>query len=231
MNNTLFQPGCPWYDLHLNHPPNVDWCEEKLCSFIVTPFNTWTNLAFILVGFLMWRRTRNSENDVLRFFSTAAVLVGFSSLIYHATLNYFTQVFDFFGMYLFTTIMLMANLRRTGKWPTGKAGSRLFWIWVFSLTTVTSLSFLIHIPSQIYVLFLVIAIVVTELKQTAKHRKYFWASCLCMLSAGIISALDAARVLCFPENHWFQGHGVWHLITATALWFAFLHTENEMNVR
>ena len=50
MTTPVFGPGCPWFDLHARFPPNIDWCEEKLCAVIVTPFNSWTNLAYLMVA-------------------------------------------------------------------------------------------------------------------------------------------------------------------------------------
>jgi len=220
-------PGCPWYDLHAKYPPNVNWCEEKICSIILTPFNTWTNLAYVLVGLWIWKKTRNSTNSVHRLFSSAAILVGVTSFVYHMSLNAFTQVFDFFGMYLFCVLMLMSNLSRMNRWPTdqnGKKGLQYFWFSVLALTAITYLSVLIHFPVQLYVLGLIIAIVYTELIQKVKSRRYFWLSLAAMIFGAIISALDVTHILCWPENHWFQGHGIWHIVTAVALYFAFLHS-------
>ena len=36
-------PGCPWSGFT---PPNVDWCEEELCAWVVNPADTWSNLAY-----------------------------------------------------------------------------------------------------------------------------------------------------------------------------------------
>jgi hypothetical protein len=220
-----FLPGCPWFDLHANHPPNIDWCEEKLCSWIVTPFNTWTNLGYMLIGLFIWNQMRKSQSRVLRFFGPAMFIVGLSSLIYHASLNFYTQIFDFFGMYTFCVLLIMFNLSRVKKWPEPPKAFRWFWIWTIVLTIVTTVCLMIsiHFPIQIFVFGCIIAILVTELKATAPSRKYFWLTLVSIFSAAVFSALDASRVLCNPENHLFQGHGVWHILGAVALFFSFKH--------
>ena len=48
-------PGCPWSGWA---PPNVQWCEENLCALVTAPANTWSNLAYIVVGLVMWAAAR-----------------------------------------------------------------------------------------------------------------------------------------------------------------------------
>ena len=35
------------------------------------------------------------------------------------------------------------------------------------------------------------------------------------------SVADATRVWCDPGNHWFNGHALWHLLTALVLYLLF----------
>ena len=118
-----------------------------------------------------------------------------------------------------------------GRWATGSKGFRHFWIAVVATTLLTCLSVLIHFPIQLYVIVLIIAIIRTELIQKVAKRKYFWWSLIFLGTATVLSALDLSRVLCWPENHWFQGHGMWHIINATALYFAFLHAKQEFDLQ
>ena len=50
-------PGCPWSGFT---PPNVDWCEEELCAWIVNPADTWSNLAYVVLGLFMWWAARHA---------------------------------------------------------------------------------------------------------------------------------------------------------------------------
>ena len=221
--SAAFGPGCPWYELHQRFPPNIDWCEEKLCALVVTPFNSWTNLAYLLVAVLMWTTARHSENATLRLFAPATALTGITSFAYHQSLNVFSQVLDFFGMYAFCVLLLMANLHRMRQWPADARGLQLYGLTVVALTSLTAISFMIGIPAQAYVALLIVLIIWSELVQKAASRRYFWLSMLAMGIAAVLSALDLARVWCTAANHWFQPHGVWHIVTALAIYLAFLH--------
>jgi hypothetical protein len=43
-----------------------------------------------------------------------------------------------------------------------------------------------------------------------------------MAVAVAFSLADLSRVWCDPSNHWLQGHSVWHLLTALALYTLFM---------
>jgi len=219
-----FGPGCPWYDLHLRFPPNIDWCEEKLCSLVVTPFNTWTNLAYLLVAMLMWLGARNTSSPSLRLFAPATAVTGITSFMYHQSLNVFSQMLDFVGMYAFCVLLLMANMQRMHSWAQGRRGVIHYGLAVTALTGLTAASFMLGIPAQAIVAVLILLIIRSELAQNAASRGYFWLSILAMTAASALSALDLTRVVCQASNHWFQPHGVWHIVTALAIYLAFLHT-------
>ena len=222
-SSSAFGPGCLWYDLHRRFPPNIDWCEEKLCALVVTPFNSWTNLAYLIAAGLMWAGARHTRDTTLRLFAPATALTGITSFAYHQSLNAFSQVLDFFGMYTFCVLLLMANLTRMRKWPAGALGMQRYGLSVAALTGLTAVSFTVGIPAQTYVALLIVLIIWSELVQSAASRRYFWLSVLAMAVAAGFSALDLARVWCTAANHWFQPHGVWHIITALAIYLAFIH--------
>ncbi len=219
----VFGPGCPWFDLHARFPPNIDWCEEKLCAVVLTPFNSWTNLAYLIAAAMMWAGARRATEPALRLFGPATAVTGLASFAYHLSLNMFSQLLDFFGMYAFCILLLMANLRRLNRWPQGKRGQVRYWMAVTSMTALTALSFWVGIAAQLYIGLLIVLIIVTELAQQTRERHFFWSSVLVMVVASVLSALDLTRTVCDAANHWLQLHGLWHLLTAIAIYLAFLH--------
>ena len=218
-----FQAGCPWFDLYTKFPPNVEWCEEKLCSWIVTPNNTFTNLAYMLIGFFIWRQMKDAKSAILRFFGPIVVMVGVTSFVFHMSLNFFTQVFDYIGMYAFCVLLIMCNLARLNCWPKPPKAFVAFWLSIVGLTALTILMYFVHLPYQAVVLLLIFVIIGTELKAKASTRYYFWAAVGCLFVAVNFSGLDHERILCTPENHYFQGHGFWHVLGSISLWCSYQH--------
>jgi hypothetical protein len=64
--------------------------------------------------------------------------------------------------------------------------------------------------------------------QRPQSRRYFWASVLAMALASVLSFLDLTRTICEAANHWLQLHGLWHLLTAAAIYLAFMHIRLDL---
>ncbi len=227
MATAAFAPGCPWHDLHARFPPNIDWCEAKLCTLIVTPFNSWTNLAYLFAAALMWALARRADAVAVRLFAPATAITGVSSFVYHQSLNAFTQLLDFFGMYACCVLLLMANLQRMRRWPDGTRGQAWYWRSVAALTALTGVSFWLGVAAQAYVGVLIVWVIATELAQPAQSRRWFWSAIGVLGVASVLSALDLTRTICNADNHWLQLHGLWHVLTAGSIVLAFLHIRQE----
>jgi len=96
------------------HPYFFRRCESHLCSIIVAPANTWSNLAFIFFGAQMIKRSHNLNSRTLSMFGPASIMTGVTSLLYHASYTWFFQVFDFVGMFCFLFVIISLNSRRLG---------------------------------------------------------------------------------------------------------------------
>jgi hypothetical protein len=215
-------PGCPWEPLSSFWLPNVRWCETQLCSWVVEPANTWSNLAYVLAGVaLWWIGTRRGERT-LRIFGLAEIVVGISSLVYHMSFSGVLQVLDFVGMYVFTNLLIGLNLVRLGTLP-----RRLFWpVYVLSVAAFTVLTVALRFtsfPIQGVVFVLILAIIATELMQrpaAGLDRRFFHASLATLVVAAVFSAADVTRVFCDPDDHFVQGHAIWHVLGSISLVFA-----------
>ncbi len=223
----VLNPQCPWYDLKAIRLPNVKWCEQQLCGWIEEPANTWSNLAFVILGIVMLRLARGLNSRALRFYGPASIIVGLSSGIYHASNNFIMQVFDFFGMYVFCYLLILINIQRMGK-EVIKNSFSLYWTLVLATTAGTVAADFAHIPIQGVVLVLIVAIVGTEFRVKAiTKRPYkmrnFFISAAFMFTAAIFSFLDHKRIMCDPTDHMIQGHAIWHTLSAIGLFFSFQH--------
>jgi len=217
--------GCPWSGWT---PPNVNWCEEELCSWVVNPADTWSNLAFIVLGVVMWLQARQHPTGVLRLFGPISVTVGAFSFAYHASYTYFLQFFDFAGMFLFCFTVITANALRLGwvrlqhMWPVLLTGVAVFsaGVPILGLTTV---------PIQSLVALLITVIIGQEVAVARREpdgapprRKLFYLALGFLAVAAAFSLADVTRTWCDPRDHILQGHAIWHLLSALALYTLYL---------
>ncbi len=222
----LLDPSCPWVPLReWGGLPNVKWCEQTLCAVVAEPANTWSNLAFFVGAVFLWKVNRAETSKTLRFWTTAAIWVGLTSLVYHATVAFVTQVFDFFGMYFYFVLLVLLNLVRLGKLEK----DRLFvvlWPAIAFFTGITVIVAKVALPVQGIIVFLLGCVLVTEFLATRKEpcgHGWFYASLAFIFVAATFSASDASRRWCDPADHLFQGHAIWHCLAAVSLCLSLLH--------
>lgn len=222
----LTNPECPWTPLReLGGLPNVKWCEDTLCSWVSEPANTWSNLAFLVTAAVLFVATRKETSRTERFWPVATFWVGVSSLVYHASVTFLLQVFDFFGMYMFFCLVILLNLIRLGA-VAKQALFKVLWLGVGALTVVTVVVAKVGLPVQGIVALLLLAGITTEVLATRRHRnpvRWFLAAVAFIGVAAVFSASDVSRRWCDPSDHVFQGHAIWHVFNAVGIGLAWAH--------
>ena len=211
-------PGCPWSGFT---PPNVDWCEEELCALIVNPADTWSNLAYVVLGIFMWQSVRRTGRSDLRLFGPASVAVGVFSFAYHASYTWLLQFFDFVGMFLFCFLVIARNASRLG-WIEPRREARFFALGVAGSSALVPLLFELGIAIQLTVA----VCIAVALGQEAWLRRGSPGAALpraypiglaLLAAAALCSALDVTRLACDPTDHILQGHAAWHVLSALSL--------------
>ena len=217
-------PGCPWEPLSSFWLPNVRWCEAQLCSIVVEPANTWSNLGYVFAGLALLALGRRRGDRTLRVFGAAEIVVGVASFVYHMSYTGVLQVLDFLGMYVFTNLLIALNLLRLG-WLSRERFGPAYATSVVALTALTVALRFTPFPIQGLVFGAILAIVATELLQRAPgiDRRFFWASLATLTVAAVFSAADVTGAFCEPENHFVQGHAIWHVLGAASLVLAAFH--------
>ena len=211
-------------------PPNLKWCEERLCAWANEPANTWSNLGYLLVAVLIYRRSARENSPLGRAFGVVVFLMGLFSLVFHATNNYLTQVFDFLGMFLYVFLIVCLNAFRLG-WVKRESVIPLYLGLVIGATLVLQACRALGLPYQGLIAVAALAIVVTEALNQKRARaagrpldtRAFWAAAAVFAAAEALSLADAARLLCDPRNHWLQGHAAWHVLGAAGVWLSFAY--------
>ena len=214
----------PWYSWAKIAPPNVDWCETNLSGYISEPANTWSNLFYLVLTILLIKESQKIKNIELKKIVPAIFLMGLFSFIYHASFNFFTQFFDFLGMFLMINFFIGLNLVRLKKLKSDAFNKFYLFSNIF-FSALVVIFYIVHVPIQSLVIIQALFLIFSELtlkkmEPETLYKNFAIAICF-ILSAATFSILDVSRVLCSPDNHYFQGHATWHLLSAISLFFAF----------
>jgi len=215
------EPGCPWFSWTR---PNVKWCEDNLCAYITAPANTYSNLLYIILGVIMILQARKSNSKTLGLFGPASIITGVSSFAFHASYTYAFQIFDYIGMFCFVNLAIVVNFRRSNT-ITAHNQHKIYWLLVVGFTILVPLLGYYNIKYQLLVFAQVIYTLYQEIRLNIRSKQrsitpnysYYLFGLLFLSLGTLCSALDASRIWCDPSNHLYNGHALWHILTAIAL--------------
>lgn len=215
-------------------------CMESRCfcemprtdGLLLQPANSLSSFGFVFIGFLMIQMARSRDwisafpPMAANILGIAAVIVGIGSVLLHATLTLWGQFFDVLGMYLVSAFFVVSALAKWRSIPDRRATIS------YGLLCIVLVAILYVFPEVRRWLFAVImlAAIVLELVFARPRRPqvrtgYYVAGLIINIVAFSIWNLDQ-RGQRAPESL-LQGHAIWHLLGAVALWFAFLYYRSE----
>jgi len=214
--------------------PSDCFCERVSGGFVRQPANTWSNLGFVYVGYLiLWNALRapRLEGTVdtelaapfrIAFGATLAFM-GFGSWIYHASMTFVGQWFDVIGMYMLPTLVLLFHAQRAPRLGAGGAVAGYV-----ALNAVLGVLLVVAPEARRYLfagtLAAAAAVELASRRTAAAQRdlRLFLAAAGALAVAFLIWNLDLWHILCAPDSL-LQGHAVWHLLCATSGGFLYVY--------
>ena len=216
-----------------------DFCEAAHSGLIKHPFNTWSNVAFIISGLLIaWQLSRvsycNNRNTLTcnwfyaAFFSSVVVLLCPSSMAMHATDTNAGRFFDLFSMYLVVSFTLAYSVERYFRLRP------VHFVLIFLAVLTSCVWFYYqpyHIPilgttgASVFAFYLLLTTVVEVLNTYVRHlnhdSRWLFASLMAFMLAFVIWNLTKTGTsFCDPQSL-IQGHGLWQVLSAVSLYFLF----------
>ena len=233
-----------------------DYAERILQRAVFrTPANTWSNLAYVLVGFyaiaLAWRDRRlGGEERAVNYlrstpslgflFGVACCYLGLASGLYHASLTRLAQQLDVASMYapLLASLALFVG-RAVRNWRK-RRGAPAFDVAPVLVLLVVAACWLLFIfkwsmsaklvLQTLIGLHAVAGLVEISLGRGAMPARWLGFSIVALLVAVVCRELDVARKFSRPDA-WLQGHACWHVLTAVSLACVYLYHRNERTER
>ncbi len=210
------------------------FCEApRIGSLILQPADSGSSYGFVLAGFLMILLARGHEWHsamtplAATSFGITAILVGVGSVLLHATLTLWGQFCDVLGMYLVGSFLLVSALSRW-RGIADRPATALYVLLCALLVAV-----LIVVPEVrrwLFAVLLIGAIIVElgfarPLRPGVMVRIYLLGMLTNAVAFGIWN-LDQHGLVCSPSSL-IQGHAIWHLLGAAAMWMSFSYYRSE----
>lgn len=209
-----------------------------IASVFRTRANTWSNLAYVLVGLYALALAAHDARapgpgQVRRtpalsaLFGLGCLVLGAGSSLFHASLTRVGQHLDVAAMYLPLLALLAVSASRLSPriatWP------RLAVAW--AIAGVLLFVFKWQMSAIVWMPVLILVVVATRALERLRglgRSALRWSllSLACLVAAVACRDLDVAGRFSSPDA-WLQGHAVWHLLSAAALWLGYLDQRLE----
>jgi Ceramidase len=211
----------------------VEYCEfnnvEKLFH---QSMNTYSNLAYFFFGVLLlqiakydFNNNKNTSQNRFEKFPLLSALMGccfiylsFGSAFFHASLTYLGQRVDMNGTYSISIALLGIGIYHLLHKIDFSETAKKLWIGGLLVIIVAFLPISLMISSSkllpAMILLLMISIAIHYI-QFRKQKSFILAilGFVLMFVAVKIRTLDVQKINCDPHS-FYQGHSVWHLLTA-----------------
>lgn len=227
------------------------FCEANRWNLlIIQPSNTWSNLGYLFVGLLLisigikdhfFTERKQLDNLIARhpaftiLIGVALVHLFIGSFFYHASMTLAFQKLDITGIYAVLIALFTYNAFKA--FPFIRIGKRLMSSHklLISLGIALNTLFFVEIwkwninivfPVMIVAFLLLNVINMKRRILLNMYKNYLFSSMLTMGVAATIWILDRSNVFCMPESI-FQGHALWHILTALSVLFIYLYYRSE----
>jgi hypothetical protein len=217
----------------------MKFCEAGYNGLFKQPINTFSNIGFIIVGIsIAWSQAKGryaqNNNIITRsiffptFFSLLVVVLAPGSMALHATTTRVGGFFDLLSMYLIASFVFSYALTRLFKWKS--IGFTLTFIGALSTqlyvqTLHYDIPFFGVIGSFCFGVFLILTGIIEifsfGIRKVQMDIKYGIASILVMFIATFIWKMSLTDGPWCDQSSLIQGHGFWHLLNATSIYFLY----------
>lgn len=173
------------------------FCEKQNNFFPVETWNSISNAGYLLIAILL---SRIQTND--KIYNILLYIVGISSFLYHSLFIRIFQVLDLSSICLIVSYIFLKLLNISSK------KNILFSIIIFLATILLNLSYPDFGRSLVYIF-----VIPTIFLIAIRYKKDSILPIFIFFLAFIAWKLDS-NLLCFEQFPYFDGHVIWHLLTA-----------------
>jgi hypothetical protein len=200
--------NCPWSQFEKDPFP---FCEEQLCQIIGQPANTWSNIGYFVAAWLIWRHHKNA------LFAGVSLYLAIGSTLFHMSGAMWAKLLDVSAMLLLSGLCLTLALQIRFHWR------RSVSVGFFALMCALAVPLIGNgkLGGYLFVGQVVATSVLEFMRrhQLTQEQKHSLLHVLLVFPVALgLNMMDQHGPLCWPTNHIFTVHGLWHLMTAYCIY-------------
>jgi len=216
----------------------AEFCEAARPGLIKQPVNTFSNIGFIAAGLLMaWQLSAGTfiqNNNALArsvfygtFFSCLVVLLGPGSMAMHATTSKVGGFFDMLSMYLVASFITAYSMQRFFSWQPVHfvivfIAVLLICLWANFQDYKIIFNFFGNTAFAFFIACTTIFEFLNHYVRGMKHKRAWgFGALISLLFALSIWNLSKTGAPCCDPSSFVQGHAIWHLLDAFAVYCLF----------
>lgn len=217
------------------------YCERFTGGLVEQPVNTVSNLGFVLVGLWIIRRgiDRKHGSRIARegshtyLYGSVAIFLGIGSMLFHGSMTEWGGWVDLVSMHAFITFLVLYNIAVALTRSTA---------WFISAYAIANVGFglVLWLMDNGYGKFLFGALVAVALAteywiargraHASRNRAWLWAGLVTYGAGNVVWLLSRdGAPWCNPDSL-LQGHALWHLTSAAAVFLLWKYLRTETAV-
>lgn len=209
--------ACPWSSWD---PGTVQFCEERLCAWVVEPSNAWSSIIYLILGGYMLVQALRPVAPRSIAVAAAQIMIGVGSFFFHATGTFWGEFVDQLGLFMLSALILACSASQA-RHLTARRTVAIYLGLVVASASLLLLVRPIGIPLFAVQLAFGLGWQVRLWSQStgpirAAHSQFFFGVGLFLVSFSIW-VTDITRLVCNPHNHLVTGHAVWHVLNAICI--------------
>lgn len=206
-------------------PQHYLYCEERLCGWLQQPANTWSNIGYLIVALMILPSDKPRLEKL--FFFWASFLLFLGSTFFHMSGTHIGKNLDVGAMLILSMGICALSVQRWYGWEFRKTLSFYLVGLAASLTFLLTMGF-----GNVPFIIEIVTAAVLEFRMLKQGRslldgRRLLASCVVEAFAFVFLILDITKTWCNPKNHILNGHAVWHLFSAAAIYLLFSATKKK----
>lgn len=222
------------------------FCEQARLGFIKQPSNTYSNIGFVIAGlYIAWLAFQNRFDRSNRmtetlfypsFFASIVVFLGPGSMALHATNTAWGGFMDLFSMFLFSSFVFCYGLMRWFRLSETTFAMLYFanvafcsWVHLSPYNEAFPPLLASEICFGAHLFFgMILEICHRYIRKVPIEANWGWA---CVFTFGVAFFIwNISRTqeswFCDPDSL-MQGHAMWHLLNALAIYFLYIFYASE----